>query len=59
MGGVGWGIGGVGYYKNIVYVYIYMHIYIYTHVSTEITVGTKLEILRFHLRFNHFKQFQR
>ena len=54
VGGVGWGIGGVGYEKNIVYI-----IDTSTHVGTKITVGKKLEILRFHFRFNRFGKFYR
>ena len=53
LGGWGGGLGGGVWEEYRVYIDTY------THVGTKITVGKKLEILRFHLRFNRFGKFYR
>ena len=52
--GVEWGIGGVGYEKNILYISIHTHMLV-----PRLRWGKKSEIPRFHLRFNRFGKFYR
>ena len=60
-GGVGhMGLGGgVGHLGGGVLEEYRVHMHIYTHVGTRITVGKKLEITKFQIRFNHFLQLHR